>query len=244
MRSIARTILLIAAFMFAAVAARADHMAGTYNGTDQAQGVTLQLQQSGRTVTGNLSGGAEGSLNGQSDGGDNASGTVELQGAGQFNFDGRWSQKGFNLTLIGSDGRADFFFASGSGSQPPQQQPPQQQPPVAQPPVSQPPPPPANTGVEYFLVENGVAAGPFTLDQVKQRLAEGRTRREDLIWKEGLADWVRIDTLPEFAQGGATPPPPPPANGGPKPPEGGQKPPEGGAKPPVLLSPGFPGRTK
>src|SRR5690606_16819328 len=96
--------------------------------------------------------------------------------------------------------------------------------------------------VQYFLVEGGQTVGPFTLQQVKQRIAEGRTSREDLIWKEGLSGWVAISTLPEFRE---TPPPPPPPGGGtppPPPPPGGQKPtPPGGGG--VLTSPGFPGRT-
>ena len=228
MRSIARSILLIVAFLFgSALAAQADHMNGTYKGTGQAEGVDLQIQQRGTSLTGTFIG-IQGSLNGQTDGGDNASGTAQLAGAGNFRFVSKWSQQGFALTLIGSDGRADFFFAS------------QGQPPAAQPPASQPPaatPPPAD--VQYYLVENGVTTGPFTFDQVKQRLTEGKTRREDLIWKPGLAEWVRIDSLPEFAQATppAPPPPPPPAPPGPPAP-----PDPGRPTPPALLSPGFPGR--
>lgn len=229
MRSIARSFLFIAAFLFGAVAAHADHMTGTYTGTGQAEGVGLQLQQRGTNLTGSFTG-IQGSLTGQTDGGDNASGTAQLGNAGTFRFVGAWSQQGFALTLIGSDGRADFFFASS-------QQPPAAQPPASQPPVASPPPPPAD--VQYFLVENGATTGPFSFDQVKQRLAEGRTRREDLIWKPGLPEWVRIDSLPEFAQAAppAPPPPPPPAQPGPPAP-----PDQGRPTPPVLLSPGFPGR--
>lgn len=227
MRSIARSILFIATFLFAAAVAHADHMTGNYTGTGQAEGVGLQLKQSGTTLTGSFTG-IQGSLNGQTDGGDNASGTAQLTGAGNFRFVSKWSQQGFALTLIGSDGRADFFFAS-SG-----------QPPAAQPPASQPPaasPPPAD--VQYYLVENGVTTGPFTFDQIKQRLAEGRTRREDLIWKPGLTEWVRIDSLPEFAQAAPPAPPPPPPPAPPAPPA---PPDQGRPTPPVLLSPGFPGK--
>lgn len=229
MRIIARSFLLIAAFLFAAFAAHADHMNGTYTGTGNAEGVSLQLQQRGTNLTGTFVG-IQGSLTGQTDGGDNASGTAQISGAGNFRFVGAWSRQGFALTLIGSDGRADFFFASA-------QQPPAAQPPASSPPASAPPPPPAD--VQYYLVENGVTTGPFTYDQINQRLTEGRTRREDLIWKPGLAEWVRIDSLPEFEQRAPVPPPPPPPppeNVRPAPPDDGRP------QPPVLLSPGFPGR--
>ena len=226
MRMIARSFLLIAAFLLTAVAAQADHMTGTYTGTGDAEGVSIQLQQSGINLSGTFIG-IRGSLSGQPDGGDTASGTVELSDAGNFRFVSRWSQQGFALTLIGTDGRADFFFASS--------QPPAAQPPVAQPPAA--PPPPAD--VQYYLVENGATIGPFTFADINQRLADGRTRREDLIWKPGLPEWVRIDSLPEFAQAAppAPPPPPPPAPPGPPAP-----PDDGRPQPPVLLSPGFPGR--
>lgn len=228
MRSIARSIVFLSAFLFAAFAAHADHMTGTYTGTGEAQGVQLTLQQKGTSLSGQFVG-LQGSLTGQTDGGDNASGTAQLGNAGNFRFVSKWSQQGFALTLIGSDGRADFFF-TGSG------QPPAAQPPASQPPVAAPPPP---ADVQYFLVENGQTTGPFSFDQIRQRLTEGRTRREDLVWKAGLADWVRIDSLPEFAQAAppAPPPPPPPARPGPPAP-----PDQGRPTPPVLLSPGFPGR--
>ena len=40
--------------------------------------------------------------------------------------------------------------------------------------------------MEYFIVENGKQAGPFTIAQ----LAERHIKSETLVWKEGMTDWT------------------------------------------------------
>lgn len=40
--------------------------------------------------------------------------------------------------------------------------------------------------MEYFIVENGKQAGPFSIAQ----LAEKHIKPETLVWKEGMADWT------------------------------------------------------
>jgi uncharacterized RDD family membrane protein YckC len=43
---------------------------------------------------------------------------------------------------------------------------------------------------EWYVGSNGQQSGPFTLQQLRQMAASGQLSKTDLIWKEGLADWV------------------------------------------------------
>jgi uncharacterized RDD family membrane protein YckC len=43
---------------------------------------------------------------------------------------------------------------------------------------------------EWYVGSNGQQSGPFTLQQLRQKAASGELTKADLIWKEGLANWV------------------------------------------------------
>ena len=71
--------------------------------------------------------------------------------------------------------------------------------------------------MEYFIVENGKQAGPFSIAQ----LAEKHIKPETLVWKEGMADWTPARKIAELKfilaegsqqTGTAVPPVPPTAN--------------------------------
>ena len=71
--------------------------------------------------------------------------------------------------------------------------------------------------MEYFIVENGKQAGPFSIAQ----LAEKHIKPETLVWKEGMADWTPAWKIAELKYilaegsqqtGTAVPPVPPTAN--------------------------------
>ncbi len=71
--------------------------------------------------------------------------------------------------------------------------------------------------MEYFIVENGKQAGPFSIAQ----LAEKHIKPETLVWKEGMADWTPAWKIAELKfilaegsqqTGTAVPPVPPTAN--------------------------------
>jgi hypothetical protein len=64
-------------------------------------------------------------------------------------------------------------------------------------PAPEPPPLPA-TPVEYYVGENGQRVGPMTLEQLEQRIREGKTVREDLVWKTGLAAWQAAQSFAEL----------------------------------------------
>lgn len=60
--------------------------------------------------------------------------------------------------------------------------------------------------MQIHLVRGGQREGPFTVDQVRALLAEGRAQPSDLAWYEGLANWQPLQQI--LAE--ATPAGPPP----------------------------------
>ncbi len=64
--------------------------------------------------------------------------------------------------------------------------------------------------MKYYIVVDGKPAGPFDIAQ----LAEQGIKGKDLVWKEGLSEWVAAETIDELqavlygAQQTATTPPP------------------------------------
>lgn len=49
--------------------------------------------------------------------------------------------------------------------------------------------------MEIYLGRNGQREGPYSVEEVKRRLAGGQVRPGDLAWHEGLASWVPIGQL-------------------------------------------------
>ncbi len=60
--------------------------------------------------------------------------------------------------------------------------------------ISSPPPPPKRTE-QIYLLRGETQHGPYTLDDLSVWLADGTVTAEDLVWKEGLAEWVTIHRL-------------------------------------------------
>ncbi len=74
-------------------------------------------------------------------------------------------------------------------------------------PAAAPPPPPA----QFYVTVNGQQAGPLSLEQIRQMISQGQVKPNTYVWKQGLANWVPANQVPEIAGlFGATPPPPPP----------------------------------
>ncbi len=61
--------------------------------------------------------------------------------------------------------------------------------------------------MEFHIGRNGQTLGPFSADQVRRQLAEGKLSPRDLAWHEGAADWQPIDTFTELMLGAQEPPP-------------------------------------
>ena len=80
--------------------------------------------------------------------------------------------------------------------------------------------------MNYFLADGNVQKGPFPVDQL---ISQG-LKRDTLVWREGMGQWQRADSVAELAvlftgyqqtqpyqqpqQQYAPPPPPPPQPGG------------------------------
>lgn len=58
-------------------------------------------------------------------------------------------------------------------------------------------PPPIPT-VAYHVATNGQATGPFELSVLAQMAATGRLTADSLVWKNGMAQWVKAGTVDEL----------------------------------------------
>lgn len=81
---------------------------------------------------------------------------------------------------------------------------------------------------QWYYSRGGQQTGPVTIDQLRQMAATGQITPQDLVWRDGMAQWQPIGTLPEF--GGAPAGPAAYAQGP------GQVPP--GYQPPYQTAPG------
>jgi hypothetical protein len=71
-----------------------------------------------------------------------------------------------------------------------------------------PPPPPA----AWHIAENGQTMGPFDMNALSQAVAQGRLRKDTLVWSAGFSGWTPASQVPQLAalfQQTAPPPPPP-----------------------------------
>lgn len=75
-------------------------------------------------------------------------------------------------------------------------------------------PPPIPGSTPYYVVVGGTQSGPFTMDVLRQMVAQQTLTRDTLVWKQGMAAWAKASEVPELAALFAAPPPPP----GPPPP--------------------------
>ena len=62
--------------------------------------------------------------------------------------------------------------------------------------------------MNYFIVDNGQQAGPYTIDELVKRGLNSDT----LVWAEGMTDWTpawQVEELKNYLYAQQTPPPPP-----------------------------------
>lgn len=70
-----------------------------------------------------------------------------------------------------------------------------------------PPPIPVTT---YHVVVNGQAVGPYELNTLKQMMSLGQLSENSLVWRAGMSEWVRVDSVEELKELFYTMPPIPP----------------------------------
>src|SRR5262249_5605976 len=66
----------------------------------------------------------------------------------------------------------------------------------APPAAGAPRPPP---GAAWHLVGGGAAVGPLAPEALRHAVAEGRLRRDTLVWSAGMPDWVPAGEVPALA---------------------------------------------
>ncbi|WP_293965789.1 SPFH domain-containing protein [uncultured Porphyromonas sp.] len=56
--------------------------------------------------------------------------------------------------------------------------------------------PPITTN--YFLAIKGKRQGPFTLEEIEQKIEDGEIAKDTLVWKKGLKQWVKLEEMEEY----------------------------------------------
>ncbi|MDD3744799.1 MAG: GYF domain-containing protein, partial [Lentimicrobiaceae bacterium] len=126
----------------------------------------------------------------------NEGGAGQMMGAGMG--------LGMGVGVGGAFGQQMGNIAGAMQQQPPQQQ--QQQQPQQQ---QGTPPPPPTPAVWFVLINN--QQHQYDANTIGQYIQSGQITRDTLVWKAGMAQWVKASECSEL-QGlfGATPPTPPP----------------------------------
>jgi membrane protease subunit (stomatin/prohibitin family) len=69
-------------------------------------------------------------------------------------------------------------------------------------------PPPLPGSTQWYLGVDGQQVGPLAPAEVKARVTAGTATNDSLVWRAGMAGWVRLGEVPELeAAPGETPPP-------------------------------------
>jgi membrane protease subunit (stomatin/prohibitin family) len=72
-------------------------------------------------------------------------------------------------------------------------------------------PPPITPTVSIYVAVGQTKTGPYDVTALGQQVATGRLTRDTLVWRQGLATWIKAEQLPELnTLWGSVPPPLPP----------------------------------
>jgi len=62
---------------------------------------------------------------------------------------------------------------------------------------------------DWYCFHDGNQAGPVSETVIRQMLQSGRLRWDDLVWRDGMADWVKAEQVSELASSRVAPVPAP-----------------------------------
>lgn len=68
---------------------------------------------------------------------------------------------------------------------------------------------------QWFHAQDGRQHGPVDEAELRQLVASGRLKPDDLVWRDGMPEWVPVSSLPQLAPSpgpSMAPPPPAPSN--------------------------------
>ena len=74
-------------------------------------------------------------------------------------------------------------------------------------------PPPLPAAAAFHVAINGQQAGPFDMGTLQGQAGNGSLKRDSLVWKTGMAQWLKAGEVPELAALFANVPPPVPPAG-------------------------------
>ncbi|MDR2782847.1 MAG: DUF4339 domain-containing protein [Treponema sp.] len=68
-------------------------------------------------------------------------------------------------------------------------------------PVIPPPPPPqiVRSSIQYYIAVNGYPDGPYSIEEMRQKLQRGQIGQRSLVWKEDMLQWAAMSAVPEFS---------------------------------------------
>lgn len=65
--------------------------------------------------------------------------------------------------------------------------------------------------MQWYYSENGGQAGPVSELELRGKITAGSIKAQDLVWREGMAEWQSVASLPELANSLPSMPAEPPA---------------------------------
>ncbi len=71
-------------------------------------------------------------------------------------------------------------------------------------------PPPLPSAVAFHVAVGGAQTGPFDLIALQSQVSGGQLKPDTLVWKNGMAQWIKADDVAELASLFANAPPPVP----------------------------------
>ena len=77
--------------------------------------------------------------------------------------------------------------------------------------MAPPPPPERLSPAEWYIARGQQQKGPLTREQIIGAIKSEQLKDSDFLWKKGMAQWVLLASLPDFAKRLAIKPPPLPA---------------------------------
>ena len=66
-------------------------------------------------------------------------------------------------------------------------------------PIHETPPPLPTENVQYYVVVNRAQHGPYDINFVTKAIQNGKITKDQLVWKEGMANWAKAATFAEFS---------------------------------------------
>jgi hypothetical protein len=59
--------------------------------------------------------------------------------------------------------------------------------------------------MQWYYSKNGTQLGPVAEGEIRAKLAAGEISQADLVWREGMTDWLPVARIPELSTPGESP---------------------------------------